>query len=67
MLLTGTEDTHETNGIACATVALPETEWLAYRRRIFLKGTSRSQLFFSAHAPSHRVWRATIISPVSVH
>jgi len=60
------DDTHETKGNARATLALPEAEWLAYRLRIFLKGTSRSQLFFSAHAPSHRLWRATIISPVGV-
>lgn len=58
-------DTHETKGNARAT-ALPGAEWLAYRRCIFLKGTNRSRLFFSAHALSHRVWRATIISPVVV-
>ena len=51
MLLTGIEDTHEMNGIVCAPVALPETEWLAHRRRIFLKGMGRPQLFFSAHTP----------------
>ena len=35
-------------------------------RRIFFKGTRVSQLFLSAHATSHLLWRATIVSPLTV-
>ena len=36
------------------------------RRRIFFRGTRVWQLFLSAHCPSHLLWRATTISPVTV-